>query len=389
PKEERMSEQRLRVGVIGCGLIAQVVHLPNLARLADRFSVDHVCDLSPTVARTVAERLGAGVRASTDWRDVVADPSLDAVIVLTPGAHGPIASGALAAGRHVLSEKPLVVTQAEAEALGALAATQGKVLQVGYMKLFDPGIARARALLPEIGTLRLVRITVRHPSDERQTDHFPLVRGRDADREVIAAAEAYERERELDALGVVPAGIGELYRGVFLGSVVHELSAMRGLGLELPTAFRSARAWPFDPQATGTEPPSIVALADLPGGALLDLAWLWVPGFPEYDETIELIGTTGSIVLRMPQPYGPQVAAPIVATLQDGPLARRVELASDRDSGFLEELRAFHATVTAGAPNRSDAEGARRDTAALQALAAALAATYGVTAGGEAAAVPA
>lgn len=380
-----MTERRLRVGVIGCGLIAQVVHLPNLARLADRFEVVHVCDLSPTVARTVASRVPGAVRASTDWRDVVADPAVEAVIVLTPGAHGPIVEGALAAGRHVLAEKPLCVSQAEARALAALAAQQERVLQVAYMKLFDPGIARARALLPGIGTLRVVRITVRHPSDARQTDHFPVVRGRDADGAVIAAAEAYERERAVEALGDLPAGISELYRGVLIGSVIHELSAMRGLGLPLPSSFRHVRAWPFDPAQTGAGPPCIVALADLPGGAILDLSWLWLPDYPEYDERIELIGTDGEIDLRMPQPYGPQVAAEVTVRLPDGLLAQRSEHASDRDSGFLAELRAFHDTVTGTAGNRSDAEGARQDTAVLQALAAALAAGYGARAGGEAA----
>lgn len=376
--------ERLRVGVIGCGLIAQVVHLPNLARLADRYEVVHVCDLSATVARTVAARQPGTVRASTDWREVVADPRVDAVIVLTPGAHGPIATGALEAGKHVMSEKPLCVTQAEARALGALAASVGKVLQVGYMKLFDPGIAQARSLLGEIGDLRLVRVTVRHPSDARQTDYLPVVRGRDADRATIAAAEAYEVEREREALGVVPAGIGELYRGVLIGSVIHELSAMRGLGLPLPERFRHVHAWPFDPHASGGEPPALIAVADLPGGAVLDLSWLWVADYPSYDERITLIGTRGAFTLQMPQPYGPQVTAGIVAELTDGPVARRLTLGNDRDSGFLEELRAFHATVTRGAPNRSDAEGARRDTAALQAFAAALAAGLGHPAGGEA-----
>jgi len=378
--------ERLRVGVIGCGLIAQVVHLPNLARLADRFSVVHVCDLSPTVARTVAARLPGDVRASTDWRAVVADPEVDAVIVLTPGAHGPIALGALAAGRHVLTEKPLCVTQAEARALGAAADAAGRVLQVGYMKLFDPGVAAARALLAEIGDLRLVRITVRHPSDARQIDHLPVVRGRDADPATIAADGAYEVEREREALGSVPAGIGELYRGVLLGSVVHELSAMRGLGLPLPERFAHVRAWPFDAHATGGEPPSLLGLADLGGDATLELTWLWVPDYPSYDERIVCIGTRGAITLRMPQPYGPQVTAAGVADLADGPVARQVTFGNDRDSGFLAELRAFHAAVTDGAANLSDAEGARRDTAVLQAFAAALATGLGHAVGGEAAA---
>ena len=132
---------------------------------------------------------------------LLADPEVDAVVILTPGAHAPLAGQALDAGKHVMSEKPMCLTQAEARDLAARAAAAGKVLQVGYMKLHDPAMAPAREAIARIGDVRLVRITVRHPSDARQTDHLGVLRGRDADPAVIAAAAAYEEARTHDAAG--------------------------------------------------------------------------------------------------------------------------------------------------------------------------------------------
>ena len=374
----------IRVGVIGLGLIAQVVHLPNLRRLPDRFTVSHVCDLSPTVAATIAGRLAGPPRWTTDPAVLLADPDVDAVLILTPGAHAPLAAQALGAGKHVLSEKPLCLTQVEARDLSARAAVAGRVLQVGYMKLHDPAMAAARAAIADIGTVRLVRITVRHPDDARQTDHLGVLRARAADPAAMAAARAYEVARTVDALGAAEPDLGGLYRDVLSGSICHELSAMRALGIPLPASFRSATVW-HAPGDGPTEPPSIAAVADLQGGALLELDWLWLPQYPAYRERISIIGSAGEITLELPEPYGHNVEAELTVDLPDGPDTQQRVRRAIHDSGFLAELREFHASVTAGAPVRSDAEGARADTACLQALAAAIGRARGVTVGGEAA----
>lgn len=385
PEGTVTSASPIRVGVIGLGLIAQVVHLPNLRRLPDRFTVTHVCDLSPTVAETIAGRLAGSPRWTTDPAVLLADPEVDAVVILTPGAHAPLAGQALDAGKHVMSEKPMCLTQAEARELAAKAQAAGKVLQVGYMKLHDPAMAPARAAIAGIGEVRLVRITVRHPSDARQTDHLGVLRARDADPAVIADAVAYEVARTREALGDAgEAALGGLYRDVLMGSICHELSAMRGLGLPLPTTFRNAHTWHRPGDGPG-EPPSVQATAELEGGALLELDWLWLPDYPSYRERISIIGTAGEVTLEMPEPYGNQVAAGLTVELPDGGDTREIVHHAVHDSGFLEELRTFHAVVTAGAPLRSDIEGARRDTACLQALAAAIGRDRGIVVGGEAA----
>lgn len=376
---------RIRLGVVGLGLIAQVVHLPNLRRLADRYAVVHACDLSPTLAEAIAATISGGPRWSTDPADVFADPDVDAVLLLTPGAHGPLAAAALRAGKHVLSEKPLTITQREARELGELAREQGRVLQVAYMKWHDPAMEPARAAIRRIGAIRLVRVTVRHPDDERQTSHLDIARASDGDQRVIKAAQAFEEALTLEALGHVDPELGRLYRDVLVGSISHELSALRALGIPLPESFRSAHIW-HGPEDTPDDRPSIGAIAELPGGAMLELDWLWLPHYPSYRERISIIGTAGEVTLELPEPYGHNVAAELRVELPGEPGTSQAIRREVHDSGFLAELRAFHASVTTGAPVGSDAEGARQDTACLQALAAAIERDAGRSIGGEAAA---
>ncbi len=105
-----MVNSRISLGVVGLGSIAQIQHLPNLARLEDLFRVTAVADISPGLNRAIADRLPGEVFTSTDWREVCNHPDVEAVLLLTSGAHEQVTEGALRAGKHVFAEKPLCLT---------------------------------------------------------------------------------------------------------------------------------------------------------------------------------------------------------------------------------------------------------------------------------------
>ena len=115
--------RRLRVGVIGVGVIGQVMHLHFLRELRDRFEIAAICDLSIETARGCADEYGVDA-VFTDWREMLRSP-LDAVLVLTSGSHAPIAVEAARAGLHVFVEKPMCFSTAEATEMVEAAATAG------------------------------------------------------------------------------------------------------------------------------------------------------------------------------------------------------------------------------------------------------------------------
>lgn len=148
-KEERL----LRVGVLGAGQIAQAAHFESCtkARNAELFAV---CDVAEDLRERMAITHGAR-KTYADYDKMLADPEVDAVIIATSDAfHVPASLRALAAGKHVLCEKPLGITVEEVEELARAVRASGKVLQVGHMKRFDPGLEAAKQFIDqEMGDL--------------------------------------------------------------------------------------------------------------------------------------------------------------------------------------------------------------------------------------------
>lgn len=137
-KEPRL----LRVGVLGCGPIAQAAHFESCAK-ARNAELHAICDVAPDLL----ERMRAShvpTRAFTSYEAMLADPDLEAVIVATADAfHADHARRALEAGKHVLCEKPLATTVSDAEELREAVRRSGRVFQVAHMRRFDPGIEAA------------------------------------------------------------------------------------------------------------------------------------------------------------------------------------------------------------------------------------------------------
>lgn len=117
-----------------------------------------VCDIKADRARAAAEQYGAA-KAVTDWRDIAADASLDAVSVVTPDfAHAEIVTGCAQAGKHVLVEKPMATTVAECEQMLAAARGAGVQLMVDFHNRWSPvfNLSQQAIAKGEIGDPRFV-----------------------------------------------------------------------------------------------------------------------------------------------------------------------------------------------------------------------------------------
>jgi predicted dehydrogenase len=139
----RKDARRLRVGVLGCGPIAQFAHLEACVK-ARNADLHAICDAAPDLLARM-QATYAVPRAYGDFDAMLADSEVEAVIVATSDAfHVPMSIRALEAGKAVLCEKPIGVAVGEVEELRAVVARTGRILQVGHMKRFDPGLEAAR-----------------------------------------------------------------------------------------------------------------------------------------------------------------------------------------------------------------------------------------------------
>ena len=133
---------RLRVGILGTGPIAQFAHLEAVQK-GRNLTLAAVCDRDEGLARKFGGFYSAE-RIYTDYDAMLADDTVDAVLIATSDAfHVPASRRALAAGKHVFCEKPIGLSVEEVEELEAAVAKAGKVLQIGHMLRFDPGIQSA------------------------------------------------------------------------------------------------------------------------------------------------------------------------------------------------------------------------------------------------------
>jgi predicted dehydrogenase len=141
-KEPRL----LRVGVLGCGPIAQIAHF-DACRKARNAELYAICD----VAEDLLAKMAAVHEPRVTYRDyeqMLTDPQVEAVIVATADQyHVALSLKALAAGKHVLVEKPLGVNVEECEELRSRMRGSRLVLQVGHNRRFDPGIAFAQQFI--------------------------------------------------------------------------------------------------------------------------------------------------------------------------------------------------------------------------------------------------
>ena len=144
PKDGRT----LKVGVLGCGPIAQAAHFESCTK-ARNADLHAICDVAPDLLERMAWT-HKPERTFSDFDAMLADPALDAVIIATSDAfHVPASIAALEAGKHVLCEKPIGVDVAEVERLQTAVSRSGRILQVGHMKRFDAGLQAAKGFIDD------------------------------------------------------------------------------------------------------------------------------------------------------------------------------------------------------------------------------------------------
>src|SRR5678815_2252986 len=137
----KIMSEALRIGIVGCGAIAQIMHLPYMVD-DDHFKVISLADANNNILDAVGDRYGIA-RRYTDYRDLMADPEIEAVALLHSGSHHDSVIAALNAGKHVFVEKPLAWNVRAAEEVAACAAASDRTVQLGYHKLYDPGFIYA------------------------------------------------------------------------------------------------------------------------------------------------------------------------------------------------------------------------------------------------------
>jgi predicted dehydrogenase len=348
--------RRLKVGVVGAGLIAQVMHLNYLRELSDRYEIAALCDISAENAKNNAERYNIP-KTFSDWRAMLQEP-IDAVLILTSGSHAPIAIAAAKAGKHVLVEKPMCFSVEEGLEMQAAAQEAGTVLMVAYPKRYDPAYERFRNLAIDTVDPRLLRVTTFESPFLPYVQHYSLAPVSPIPAEAVALWKAQTQESITRAIGDADPFLRESYHAVLLDTLVHELNTIRGVFGE----------------------PTSLEYVDLMAGSLTvvlkfeDLTaaihWLDLPGITRYEMEFAIYGPESRTTLSFPSPF--LRSAPATVEIIDGEAgtakSRSISETVSYESSFKLELQAFHDCVVEGTEPLTNAQDALHDLALCQSI---------------------
>jgi predicted dehydrogenase len=345
-----MSE-RLRVGVVGCGGIAQMMHLPTLAERPDLFEIVALADLSEKTLNAVGDRYGVRARFK-DGRELAAHGDVEAILLFASGCHREAVLSLLGARKPMFVEKPLAFSLPETEEVARAVREAGIPFMVGYHKRFDPGYQRARRAVQQMRDLRFVEVTILHPDDDAyRTHHVVLPR--------LAEAWVPRPEGEGNAIivdrvtsgafkgcvdHIVGAEASLAHRvGAYLlfDSLIHDVNALRGV-LGDPESVASAHVW-----REGFAQTSVTRFA---GDLRASLTWVSVPGLKHYEERLKFVGTDARVTLTFPSPYIRHAPTPVSIERMEGEELVIEEHIVSYEEAFRTELHHFRDAVESGRP---------------------------------------
>lgn len=348
----------LTLGIIGGGLIAQVEHLPNALALPDLFKVVGLADPSAKVRAHLRDRYGIATVA-TAGELLALRP--DAVIVATPDSyHADIIVQALQGGCHVFTEKPLCYDVADARRVLAARDESRLVVQVGYMKRFDPAYIALRDLLGKrTGALRAVTVDVIDSDAWAYTAHRDLLVPDDVPPDLIEESGIRKRRQVTAALGT-PDPDPRVYRGFsgpFCSSLVHDINLVQGLLEAAGTTLGTPLGAGFiDGDAGGT----LTARLE-PGDGIATMTWVAAPKVAYYSERIRLVYEDAVYELEFPSPYLNHHPTQLIERRSAGHHLEQIHHRPSYLEPFVEELKAWHAAITRGAPVVNTVEQATTD----------------------------
>ncbi|KAF3167095.1 hypothetical protein TWF788_011460 [Orbilia oligospora] len=257
----------IRIGLIGCGEIAQVAHIPTINFLSTKFTLTYLCDINPKALAFCASRCSSAspLKITQDAKELCASEDVDAVLVCSSDAYHVVHGVyALKNGKHVFIEKPLALCQFDIQILKKVESTSKGRVFVGYMRRYASAFLDAVKELGGTEGVQYVKVRER----EDQVTHEALVVD-------MGLAITEKRKTMLRLLG----GLGS-----------HDLSAMREL-LGMPRGVLGARL----------SPTMWTVLFDYPNFAVT-----YESGFnniPLFDASIEIFTEDKVVTVKYDTPY--------------------------------------------------------------------------------------
>ena len=329
-------------------------HLPNLMSLQEEFEVKVVCDLSPTLAATIAQDFHVPQHVS-DYREAL-EADVEAVLLCHADPKTEAAVAAFEAGKHVFIEKPVCYSLQEIDAILAVAQKSGRVGQAGYMRMYDPAFEYARREVEGMDRIRFVQVNHLHPDNALHLRHFRIKRFGDLPQDAGPKMQAAREKAVQEALGEVSAAAKRAFF-ILANSTIHDLYGLRVL-FGRPEEVATAELWP--------EGSSISFVLAYPGGMRCVVSWVELRDLWDFKGTLEVYGDDKRVLISYPTGLTNRMLSTLTLYgIDEEGTSFRQEPAIDWENPFRRELRHFHECIAQGADCRTSIEEARDDVALI------------------------
>lgn len=346
-----MSDRVLKVGVVGLGQIAQIMHLRYLKELPT-FEIAAVCDISKALVQQVGDHYGVA-RRYNDYHQLLEQRDLDVVLNVTRN-HYQVSLDALNAGKNVMTEKPIGFNLDEADAIIAAAKANKVKLQVAYMKRYDPSFQWAMERFKQIKDLRLIRVHDYGGAFQINNEIYDLYTGNDFPQDLIKSEEEQVTASLVKAIGADRADLARLYSGL-LHLCTHDTIILR-------QAFGEPKGILYVDQYEGS---FVVAVLDYGNGTRC----IWESGMSRnptpWDESLTAYGSDSIVRVDFPFPYLHNGETVVTVREREGESFVVKHVTASFDEAFKREWRHFYECITKDKEPITNGAQGRADVALL------------------------
>ncbi len=345
--------KKVKIGIIGCGYMAQMAHIPCL-KANKNAEIVALCDFRENVTAELCQRWNIPDR--TNSVDELLAMDIDAVYVLTPVQwHLSNITAALKAGKQVFTEKPAAMSGASVLELKKAADTAGIGVSVGYMKRHEANIVALKKIQAESDWGKMLFIRT----------HSFIGEHWNAAIEDLITPVASEESPVFDAAPLDPAPAWlKAERDETFYSFDNPYYALLDTGCHSVNLLRHLAA----------SEPEVQSARNMSEVKLVDFNFSGTPGVMEFclnfnmdrwDEVTELYFEKASVRILTPPPLDMQASAVVEIYSEDGTLHRNIQLEDNRQWAFRLQTDAFIEKVLTG-NNSSDLEDAGKDIAIIE-----------------------
>ncbi len=345
-----MALRRIKVGVIGLGEVTQIVHLPILEQLSERFEIGALCDISPGLVHSMGQRYGVG-KLYTDARELAEQRDLDAVFVLNSNEyHTECTIVAVNNGKHVLVEKPMCLSLPEVDEIVHARDQAGVQVMVGYMRRFAPAFVQAVEEVKALDKINYARVRDIIGANSLIIEQSSRVhRFDDIPPEAMQDRRERSQRMVLDAIGETPPDVGRAYM-LLCGLSSHDISAMREI-IGYPKRVVAAAQW------NGGN--FISAIFEYPGYRVTFETG--VDRQRRFDAHIEVYGEHKSVRVQYDTPYIRHMPTTLVIHETVGDSYRESISRPTYKDPYTHELEYFYDVVTNGTEPKTTPEDYKED----------------------------